>query len=104
MACLASLVAAHNIDRTFLKGNVVNHKQLGKFETCLGKSRFNTVSLSFTGIDRVYTMSQDELLRQKFVLDILYKVQLPLNNVELFNLDQNFNMDENMFIGVSMLS
>ncbi|XP_073817592.1 fat-body protein 1-like [Musca autumnalis] len=59
----------------------------------------NVVQGSQNGIGRLYTMSRDELLRQKFILDILRQVELPLEDRLLLEINIDGVTDENMYIG-----
>ncbi|XP_073817595.1 fat-body protein 1-like [Musca autumnalis] len=59
----------------------------------------NVVQGSQNGIGRLYTMSRDELLRQKFILDILRQVELPLEDRLLLEINIDGVTDENMYMG-----
>lgn len=46
------------------------------------------------------TLTRDQLLRQKFILDILQQVEFPLQNGELLELNNDGVLNENMYLGV----
>lgn len=71
-------------------------------EKLLQRIRFFKYDLSISaGIGRIYTMTRDELLRQKFILDVLKQVELPLQNRDLnLEIDLDDIADENLYTGV----
>lgn len=58
----------------------------------------NNGSNNLTGVGSHLT--RDQLLRQKFILDILQQVELPLQNQQLLELNIDGVLRENMYLGV----
>ena len=57
--------------------------------------------MHFPGEDRITGMTQDDLLRQKFLLDILLNVNDRLEDTRLLQLADRLIEDDNNYIGVS---
>ncbi|XP_075154960.1 fat body protein 1 [Haematobia irritans] len=59
----------------------------------------NSMEANKNGVRRLSTMTKEELLRQKFILDILHQVEMPLQNPAWLQVRMEDVTDETMYMG-----